>query len=225
MIFIAAVIIAAVLTFISVRIFTNARSGKALAQFELPADSNKESFLDQKTGKRYDREAYQNYLAKTVQRMTDPQLQNLTRSRGDGSVWNELLIEAVNAELTRRRTAMEAACAEDEEALEELCEEIAPFFWVEQAQGASVGLRTDTELQSVCTGQGLQGTGFDWDTLAKRYVEEQAPALKGKLEFDSQEDLFSGYARDEAALQTFIRGFREVCEDAGQCAARLVAER
>ena len=72
MIFIAAVIIAAVLTFISVRIFTNARSGKALAQFELPADSNKESFLDQKTGKRYDREAYQNYLAKTVQRMTDP---------------------------------------------------------------------------------------------------------------------------------------------------------
>ncbi len=51
MIFFAALILAAVLTFIIVRIFTNARSGKALAQFELPADSDKESFLDQKTGK------------------------------------------------------------------------------------------------------------------------------------------------------------------------------
>ena len=95
MIFFAALILAAVLTFIIVRIFTNARSGKALAQFELPADSDKESFLDQKTGKRYDREAYQSYLTKTVQRMTDPQLQNLSRSRGDGSVWHELLMEAV----------------------------------------------------------------------------------------------------------------------------------
>ena len=73
--------------------------------------------------------------------------------------------------------------------------------------------------------QGLQGTGFDWDQLAKRYVEEQAPALKGKLEFDSQEDLFSVYARDEAALRTFIRGFREACEDAGQRTDRVVAER
>lgn len=72
MIFFAALILAAVLTFIIVRIFTNARSGKALAQFELPADSDKESFLDQKTGKRYDREAYQSYLTKTVQRMTAP---------------------------------------------------------------------------------------------------------------------------------------------------------
>ena len=204
---------------------SNARSGKALAQFELPADSDKESFLDQKTGKRYDREAYQSYLTKTVQRMTDPQLQNLSRSRGDGSVWHELLMEAVDAERNRRRAAAEAACAEDEEAMEELCGEIAPFFWVEQAQGASVGLRTDTELQSVCTRQGLQGTGFDWDQLAKRYVEEQAPALKGKLEFDSQEDLFSAYARDEAALRTFIRGFREACEDAGQRTDRVVAER
>ena len=225
MIFFAALILAAVLTFIIVRIFTNARSGKALAQFELPADSDKESFLDQKTGKRYDREAYQSYLTKTVQRMTDPQLQNLSRSRGDGSVWHELLMEAVDAERNRRRAAAEAACAEDEEAMEELCWEIAPFFWVEQAQGASVGLRTDTELQSVCTRQGLQGTGFDWDQLAKRYVEEQAPALKGKLEFDSQEDLFSVYARDEAALRTFIRGFREACEDAGQRTDRVVAER
>ena len=76
-----------------------------------------------------------------------------------------------------------------------------------------------------CTRQGLQGTGFDWDQLAKRYVEEQAPALKGKLEFDSQKDLFSVYARDEAALRTFIRGFREACEDAGQRTDRVVAER
>ena len=65
MIFFAALILAAVLTFIIVRIFTNARSGKALAQFELPADSDKESFLDQKTGKRYDREAYQSCLLYT----------------------------------------------------------------------------------------------------------------------------------------------------------------
>lgn len=127
MIFFAALILAAVLTFIIVRIFTNARSGKALAQFELPADSDKESFLDQKTGKRYDREAYQSYLTKTVQRMTDPQLQNLSRSRGDGSVWHELLMEAVDAERNRRRAAAEAACAEDEEAMEELCGEIALF--------------------------------------------------------------------------------------------------
>ena len=112
--------------------------------------------------------------------MTDPQLQNLTRSRGDGSVWNELLMEAVNAELTCRRTAMEAACAEDEEALEELCEEIAPFFWVEQAQGASVGRRTDTELQSVCTGQGLQGTGFDWDTLRQALCGGAGPCAERK---------------------------------------------
>lgn len=160
MIFFAALILAAVLTFIIVRIFTNARSGKALAQFELPADSDKESFLDQKTGKRYDREAYQSYLTKTVQRMTDPQLQNLSRSRGDGSVWHELLMEAVDAERNRRRAAAEAACAEDEEAMEELCGEIAPFFWVEQAQGR-IGGPANRHRIAVCLHQaGAAGHGI-----------------------------------------------------------------
>lgn len=44
MIFFAALILAAVLTFIIVRIFTNARSGKALAQFDFRRIRIKKAF-------------------------------------------------------------------------------------------------------------------------------------------------------------------------------------
>lgn len=216
-ILIIAVAIAVGIAFVSVRVYAQIKGSQAaVAQFELPADSDKESFMDPKTGKRYDKAGYDAYLQKTVERMTSPQLEKLiTQYGGQNDVWNQLMCEAIRAEQARRAEAEESAVSENEEEAEEINEEIAPFFWVEQSTGASVGLTVGTYLQEELT------SGRDWDKLAKCFLREQNSRVLGKLEFDSQEDMFSVYSRDTAALRKFAGDFKALCEDPGQCAALL----
>ena len=213
MIWIIYVVIAVVVAYVVLRVFAQLRGGAAaVARFELSADSDKESFTDPKTGKRYDKQGYDAYLKHTVQNMTDQQLNSLlTQYGGRDNIWNEKMCEAIRAEQARRREAAEAAEAESEEAAEEINEEIAPFFWVEQSTGASVGLSCGEYLQEQFERHGMDGNGSDWDRLAKAFLKTKTD-LRGKIRFDSQQDLFCVYSRDAAAVKTFIYGFRAACE-------------
>ena len=211
--FLKIIIILLVIIFVLLIVRIMMQSKRTAAQFELPEDTDKEYFVDPKNGKKYDREAYLKYMGRTAQGLSVAQLQNMIRQReGRGDIWNELMCEAMRAELERRDTAAEQAeeIAEDRE--EEISEDIEPFFWVEQSVGASVGLTTGEYLQELFDARGVDGIGKDWDMVAKTYLNDQSN-LRGSIQFDSQEDMFCAYSRDAAALKKFIYGFYAVCED------------
>ena len=172
--------------------------------------------MDPKTGKRYDKNAYSAYLKVTVQKLTDQQLSNMKNQYGQrDDIWSQLMCQAVRAEeaLRAEEAAARRADAENEVLSDVMSEGIAPFFWVEQDTGASVGLATGEYLQELFSARGLSGGAADWDRLAKLYLKEGNSPLLRKLEFDSENDLFSVYSRDADALEEFIVAFRDTCED------------
>lgn len=94
--------------------------------------------------------------------------------------------------------------------------DIAPFFWVEQSDGASVCLNAGKFLQEVFdtrADDGFEGGGYDWESLAKAFLEEKCPDLTEKIIFDSDASMFCVYSRDTGALAEFIRLFKEACEN------------
>ena len=210
------------------RAYMNAQAKKTVQRFELSPEEEeeRESFMDPKTGKRYDKNAYNAYLKVTVQKLTDQQLSNMANQYGQREdIWSQLMCQAVRAEEARRAEAVQAHTEHAEETANEMDGAIAPFFWVEQDVGASVGLTTGEYLQELFSAQGLTGSAADWERLAKLYVREQNAGLGRKLEFESQDDLFSVYSRDTEALEQFIETFRNLCEDedaVGALLARLV---
>ena len=215
MIWIIGILVALAVIALVIKIFLRTQSQNVLARFELPEGSDKPFYQDPATGKKYDKEAYDKHLEAAVRQFSNPQLQSISdRRQKKPDLWNDLLSEAARRELLQRaNTAPEED--EDEEALEDINERIAPFFWVEQAAGASVGLSTGTYLQDVFAAradEGFTGSGEDWNSLAEAYLEDE-PALRARLQFDSQEDLFSVYCRDTEMLETFITGFKDACED------------
>lgn len=213
-----ALVVAVIATMITMRVYLKTKGGMAtVKQFELPEGSDKEFFEDPSTGKKYDKEAYDAYLKKMVQRMTEPQMQNLLRQYGTrADIWNQMMCGALRDEQARRAEAEEQKSIEAEDRLEEINETIAPFFWVEQVGGASVGLETGTYLQDVFAtraAEGFEGNGYDWNSLAEVFLREQAPSLRSKLQFESEAGMFSVYSRDLSALRKFIYAFKEACED------------
>lgn len=94
--------------------------------------------------------------------------------------------------------------------------EIAPFFWVEQSNGASVCLNVGAYLQEVFATreeEGFEGGGYDWSSLAQVFLDEKRPDLKEKIGLDPEASMFCAYAKDTAALQDFIVTFKAACED------------
>lgn len=93
---------------------------------------------------------------------------------------------------------------------------IIPFFWVEHDNGASVYLNVGEYLQDVFAtreDEGFEGNGYDWESLARTYLDEKANELIDVIEFDSEAGMFCAYSDDEEALKKFITGFKCACED------------
>lgn len=102
------------------------------------------------------------------------------------------------------------------EVTEKFKQEIAPFIWVEYKGKASVVLDAGIYLQEVFDAradQGFEGSGYDWESLAKVFLEEKLQDLIEKVKFDSEAGMFCVYSNDKAALQTFIQSFKRACED------------
>ena len=82
--------------------------------------------------------------------------------------------------------------------------------------GASVCLNVGTYLQEVfdtCAEEGFVGSGYDWESLAKVFLEEKCPSLREKIGFDPEASMFCAYSKDKEALADFILQFKAACED------------
>lgn len=98
----------------------------------------------------------------------------------------------------------------------ELEQQIRPFFWVRQAEGASVCLEAGEYLQSLFetrAEEGFLGNGYDWASLAQVFLQERLPQLQERIEFDPEAGMFSAYSSDTDALRTFILDFQAACQD------------
>lgn len=93
---------------------------------------------------------------------------------------------------------------------------IQPFFWVEHESTASVCLNVGeykTELFQSREDEGFEGNGYDWESLVRVFLEEQAPELSGRVDFDSEGSMFCAYSKDKETLKKFILQFKETCEN------------
>lgn len=202
-----------VLALLAVTVYLNRKSAKNVEKYLLPEGSDKESFTDPKTGKTYDKEAYCNNLRSYVKNFNNQQLQSVYNARkGHADIWNQLLAEAAHEELLRRANTSPEDTETVTAAIEEIEEEIAPFFWVEQQIGASIGLNCGTYLQELFEENKMLGNGYDWEKLAEVFLKDHSD-LSSAIQFDSEADMFCAYSRDEQALQQFARKFHAACED------------
>lgn len=93
---------------------------------------------------------------------------------------------------------------------------IEPFFWSEQADSASVCLTVGhykSEVFEARAAEGFEGTGYDWASLAKVFLEEQWPQFTGVVKFDPEGSMYCAYSSNKAALQQFTLAFKEAVED------------
>lgn len=94
--------------------------------------------------------------------------------------------------------------------------EIEPFFWVEHESTTSVCLNVGeykTEIFQSREDEGFEGNGYDWESLARVFVEEQVPELSESIDFDSEGSMFCAYSNNKGTLEKFILQFKEACEN------------
>lgn len=96
---------------------------------------------------------------------------------------------------------------------------IKPFFWVDGKDGgASVCMSDVGDYQQAIfdsrADEGFEGSGYDWQSLARVFLEEKMPELAEIIQFDSESSMFCAYVdSDTAALKRFILAFKAACED------------
>lgn len=100
---------------------------------------------------------------------------------------------------------------------EEFEKEIAPFCWVEHSTHVSVCLSVEDgylqEIFDTREEEGFIGNGYDWESLAQVFLDEQRPDLQEKISFDPEAGMFCAYSNDRDALMEFIHQFKKACED------------
>lgn len=97
-----------------------------------------------------------------------------------------------------------------------LNEDIMPFLWIEHENRMSVCLNVGEYLQDVFdtrADEGCEGNGYDWQSLAKVFLEERCPEWLGEIDFDSEASMFCVYSGNRKSLEEFIRHFKHACED------------
>lgn len=93
---------------------------------------------------------------------------------------------------------------------------ITPFVWVERKESVSVCLLVGeykNELFKSREKEGFTGTGYDWEALARVYLEEQKPQLDGIINFDSEGSMYCAYSSNSEALKEFSIGFKQACKN------------
>lgn len=97
---------------------------------------------------------------------------------------------------------------------EEFKKEITPFFWSEYGDAFSVCLNAGDYKQEVLKFRGAMGSGYDWENIARAFLEDQCPDFIEKIQFDSEAGMFCVCSKDAAVLQEFVSRFKKICEDA-----------
>ena len=94
--------------------------------------------------------------------------------------------------------------------------QLPPFRFVSGPVVSVVYLESGRYLQEVFgtrADQGFAGTGFDWASLARVFLDERRPSLKPKIHLDPEPELFAAWADKESDLQDFALSFHAACED------------
>ena len=95
--------------------------------------------------------------------------------------------------------------------------QIAPFSWDEFEGTVSVTMYTShkykKELFKTRKEEGFDGSGYDWESLAQVFLQEKAPDLIDKIDFDSERLCFVAYSADKDAMKRFILMFKDICEN------------
>lgn len=96
-------------------------------------------------------------------------------------------------------------------------QKIAPFYWVEHEGSYSVCFADlGTYKQAIFDSraeEGFEGSGYDWGSLARVFIDEKKPKLAGIVGLDPEGSMFCAYSDNKEALQEFILSFKEACED------------
>jgi hypothetical protein len=95
-------------------------------------------------------------------------------------------------------------------------DKIKPFFWVEHENSVSVCLNIGEYKAAIFQtrdDEGFEGNGYDWESLAKVFIDEKMPEQNGIIEFDSEAGMFCAYSSNAEALKTFIVSFKDACEN------------
>jgi hypothetical protein len=98
-----------------------------------------------------------------------------------------------------------------------VAEKIKPFLLVEHDSGnVSVILNVGTyksEIFQSRADEGFEGNGYDWGSVAAVFLEERMPHLVDIVRFDSEADMFCAYSNKKEAIESFMIGFKDACED------------
>jgi len=99
----------------------------------------------------------------------------------------------------------------------DFAKQIAPFTWDELDGNISVTMYTShkykKDLFKTRKSEGFDGSGYDWESLAQVFLQEEVPDLLEKIDFDSEHLCFVAYSTDKEAMKRFIVMFKETCED------------
>lgn len=60
-------------------------------------------------------------------------------------------------------------------------DQISPFVWVEDKESASVVLGANRYLQDVFDAQDFEGSGYDWEGLARVFLDEKRSDLSERF--------------------------------------------
>jgi hypothetical protein len=94
--------------------------------------------------------------------------------------------------------------------------EIGPFRLISHDSGNSLILNVGdykTEIFEKRKNEGFEGNGYDWESLAKVFLNEKLLDLKDKIGFDSEGSMFCTYSKDLKALKKFAVAFYNACEN------------
>ena len=61
--------------------------------------------------------------------------------------------------------------------------------------------------------EGLDGSGYDWNALARVFIMEIMPELSGIIKFDSESSMFCVYSEEKEAVFKFAAAFHTMCEN------------
>ena len=94
--------------------------------------------------------------------------------------------------------------------------QIKPFWWNDSNGSFSVCLNAGDykpEIFESREDEGCEGNGYDWEALARVFLEEKCEELLEDIEFDSEAGMFCAYSEDSEALKKFVLAFKDACED------------
>ena len=96
-------------------------------------------------------------------------------------------------------------------------EQIAPFSWVEHDKSFSLLLykvgEYKNEIFETRVDEGFEGGGYDWESLARVFLNEKMPKLAEIVKFDSEASMFCAYSENAESLKLFAIEFKTACEN------------